>query len=322
MTSKPSDAESIPPAELLHMPVGYMCVSVLFLAFVCRMVHGASLACSNTSTSTIATDIIPKQRFAEGMGMFGMATALATSCAPALGLYLMDNMGFTTLFLCSAGSAVIALIIFLLLKVPRVEAVKKPLNFKALIDRDALPASSVMLVFLLTFGALENFLAKYARDNSLPTGGIYFAIMSCMLLLVRITVGKVADRKGEGLFVYSCNAAMFVAFLLLAFHPNTVAFILSAVLAGYGFGGLEPALQSMAVHIAPPERRGSANSTFLCAYDIGIGIGGGIAGLLITCCGYSKMFVIISLSNIASVILYVVWGRKHPSSFSYVKHCK
>jgi MFS family permease len=307
---------------LILMPVGYMCVSVLFLAFVCRMVHGASLACSNTSTSTIATDIIPKQRFAEGMGMFGMATALATSCAPALGLYLMDNMGFTTLFLCSAGSAVIALIIFLLLKVPRVEAVKKPLSFKALIDRDALPASSVMLVFLLTFGALENFLAKYARDNSLPTGGIYFAIMSCMLLLVRITVGKVADRKGEGLFVYSCNAAMFAAFLLLAFHPNTVAFILSAVLAGYGFGGLEPALQSMAVHIAPPESRGSANSTFLCAYDIGIGIGGGIAGLLITCCGYSKMFVIISLSNIASVILYVVWGRKHPSSFSYVKHCK
>lgn len=182
---------------LILMPVGYMCVSVLFLAFVCRMVHGASLACSNTSTSTIATDIIPKQRFAEGMGMFGMATALATSCAPALGLYLMDNMGFTTLFLCSAGSAVIALIIFLLLKVPRVEAVKKPLSFKALIDRDALPASSVMLVFLLTFGALENFLAKYARDNSLPTGGIYFAIMSCMLLLVRITVGKVATGKGK-----------------------------------------------------------------------------------------------------------------------------
>ena len=56
-------------------------LSVLFLAFVCRMVHGASLAFSNTSTATIATDIIPKPRFAEGMGMFGLATALATACA-------------------------------------------------------------------------------------------------------------------------------------------------------------------------------------------------------------------------------------------------
>lgn len=28
------------------MPVGYLVLSTLFLAFVCRMVHGAALACS------------------------------------------------------------------------------------------------------------------------------------------------------------------------------------------------------------------------------------------------------------------------------------
>lgn len=307
---------------LILMPMGYMCISVLFLAFVCRMVHGASLACSNTSTSTIATDIIPKHRFAEGMGMFGMATALATSCAPALGLYLMNNMGYSTLFLCASGSAVIAFILFLLLKVPKVEVEKKPLSFRALINRDALPASSIMLVFLLTFGALENFLAMFASENDLPSGGIFFAIMAVILLLVRVTIGKVADRKGEGLFVYSCNASMFIAFLLLAFHPNAITFVMCAVLAGYGFGGLEPALQSMAIHIASPDHRGAANSTFLCAYDIGIGIGGGLAGILITCCGYNQMFIILSLANIASTILYVIWGRKHPSSFSYTKRCQ
>ena len=58
------------------MPIGYLEFAALYLAFVCRMLYGASLAFSNTSTSTIATDIIPKPRFAEGMGMFGLATAL------------------------------------------------------------------------------------------------------------------------------------------------------------------------------------------------------------------------------------------------------
>ena len=58
------------------MPIGYLVFAALYLAFVCRMLYGASLAFSNTSTSTIATDIIPKPRFAEGMGMFGLATAL------------------------------------------------------------------------------------------------------------------------------------------------------------------------------------------------------------------------------------------------------
>lgn len=299
------------------MPIGYLVFATLYLAFVCRMLHGASLAFSNTSTSTIATDIIPKPRFAEGMGMFGLATALATAVAPALGLALMDYMGFTMLFLFAAVSIVIALILFLIMKVPKVEVEKKPLNLKGVIDKDAVPASATALVFMLTYGALENFTAKFAAEQNLPSGGIFFAVMAVALLLTRLLAGKVTDRHGESFFAYSCNAAMLIAFLLMGLFPNVATYLLAAVLAGFGFGGLEPALQSMAVAIAPPERRGSANSTFLCAYDIGIGVGGGIAGVLISSFGYSQMFVIMTVFNILSVVIYVLWGRNHPSSFTY-----
>ena len=51
------------------------------------------------------------------------------------------------------------------------------------------------------------------------------------------------------------KSAMLIAFLLMGLFPNVVTYLLAAVLAGFGFGGLEPALQSMAVAIAPPERR-------------------------------------------------------------------
>lgn len=301
------------------MPVGYLVLATLFLAFVCRMVHGASLAFSNTSTSTFATDIIPKPRFAEGMGMFGLATALATAVAPALGLALMDSMGFPTLFLCAIGSVVIALILFLMLKTPKVEVQKKPLRLKGLIDKDAVPASATALVFMLTYGALENFTAKFAAEQNLPSGGIYFAVMAAALLATRLLAGKVTDQYGERVFAYSCNGAMLAAFLLMGLCPNIVTYLFSAVLAGFGFGGLEPALQSMAVAIAPPERRGSANSTFLCAYDIGIGVGGGIAGVLISALGYRQMFIIMPLFNVISVVIYVLWGQNHPSSFTYRK---
>lgn len=295
---------------------GYVLTAAVALALVCRMLHGAALAFSNTTGATIASDALPQKRFAEGMGYFGMATALATSLAPALGLALM-KVSFTVLFLTAAGFMLISLLLCLMMKplsVPQAE--KKPLEFKTLIDADAVPASVICLVFLLTWGALENFLADYAIKNSLPSGGIFFAITAVMLFLVRVTIGKLADKKGEGIFVYSCNAAMLAAFLLLAFAPGNFSFYLAAVLAGYAFGGIEPALQSMAVHIAPPERRGSANSTFLCAYDIGLGGGGGIAGILISALGYRSMYLILSLATVVSVLLYVFWGRHHRSSFS------
>ena len=310
------------------MPMGYLIASTLLLstvlAIICRMAHGVSLACSNTSTATIATDVIPKARFSEGMGMYGMATALATACAPAIGESLIRTTAdggkdFKVLFSTAAGIMVLSLILFAFLRTPKIETEKKPLSVRGLIDKDALPASLVVLIFLLTYGALENFTLKFAEQSEVITisGGIYFTLMAVMLFLTRVTIGKVADKKGEAIFVYTCNGAMMIALLLLAFVPNNVTFVISALLSGYAFGGVEPALQAMAVSIAPPERRGSANSTFLCAYDIGIGLGGGIAGVLIDSAGYGKMFMIIAAANIISVVLYLAIGRHHASSITY-----
>ena len=299
---------------------GYALTLAVVLALLCRMVQGAALALSNTTSATLASDALPQSRFAEGMGYFGMATALATSLAPALGLALMRR-GFVPLFITAAAFMLVSLILLFMMKpAAPAHAGKKPLRVRELIEPDAVPASVICLVFLLTWGALENFLADYALKFGLPSGGVFFAITAVMLLLVRVTVGKLADKRGEGIFVYSCNAAMLAAFLLLALAPGKLTFCAAAVLAGYAFGGIEPALQSMAVHIAPPERRARANSTFLCAYDIGLGGGGGIAGVLISAVGYRDMFLILSLATVASVLLYVFWGRHHRSSFGHFGH--
>ena len=301
------------------MPLGYMSVGIIVSALVCRMVHGFSLACANTASNTIASDLLPRSRFGEGMGYFGTSIALATAGAPALGLFLMNRWGFPALFVFSSVICFVSLVMLAAMKLPVIEMKKVKFEVSSLFDANALPASVTLFVFLLTFGALENFLAKFAAEAGLPSGGVFFAVMALVLLIVRMTTGKTVDRYGEGLFIYTCNLAMFIALLLLAFVPNTVTYLISAALVGYGFGGIAPALQAVAVFLAPPERRGAANSTYLCAYDLGFGFGAGIAGGLITAMGYSSMFALLSVANVASVLLYVFWGSKHPSSFSYRK---
>jgi len=297
-------------------PLGYVFVPTMSLAIALRMVHGVGLSFSNSTTATVASDVICRPRFAEGMGYFGMATALASAIAPALGLSLMEGCGFKVLYAVAATIAVVGLVLFSFVNAPRVDVPRKKLDLCAIINRDSLPASVTMLVFMFTFGALENFVAIYAAENGLPSGSIYFLVMSGMLLLVRVTLGRLVDERGEAPFVYTCNAAMLVAFLLLAFVPGTVAYVLSAALAGYAFGGLEPALQSMAVHTSTDETRGSANSTFLCGYDIGYGLGGGVAGVLISAFGYSAMWSVVSLACVVAVLVYLFWARRSDTSFS------
>ena len=296
--------------------LGYVFVPVLSMSIAFRMLHGIGLSFSNSTTATVASDVICRPRFAEGMGYFGMATALASAIAPALGLSLMESFGFGTLYAVAAGIAGLGLVLFAFVRTRKVNVPKKKLDLRTIINRDSLPATATMLVFMLTFGALENFVAIFAAENSLPSGSIYFIVMSVMLLVVRVTLGKLVDQRGEAIFVYTCNAAMLVAFLLLALAPNTATYILSAALAGYAFGGLEPSLQSMAVHTSTDETRGSANSTFLCGYDIGYGLGRGIAGSLITALGYSSMWIIVSLACVVSVFIYAVWARHSDTSFS------
>lgn len=303
-------------------PLGYLFVytilSSIVLAVIFRLIHGIALAFSNTSTATIASDIIPKKRFSEGMGMFGMATALATAIAPAFGEWLM-NKGFNVLFLVATFVMIISLILLYFLKTPKIKVEKAKFNVKGLIEKTAVPASVTVLIFLLTYGTLENYTLKFVSTESSITlsGGLYFTIMAVMLLFTRMVLGKLADKKGEAIFVYSCNILMLIALVLLGICPNNITFVISAIFSGYAFGGLEPALQAMAVNIAPLKRRGAANSTFLCAYDIGIGIGGFIAGILIELVGYHAMFLIISIANIISILFYVAFGRKHPSSMTY-----
>lgn len=300
------------------MPLGYMSVSLIVTALLFRVIHGIALACGNTAANTIATDLLPRSRFGEGMGMFGTSIALATASAPALGLFLLNRWGFSVLFCVSAAICFFSLILMGLMKIPVVKVERKPLNIHTLIDADAIPASVITFVFLLTFGALENFLAKFAAQEGLPGGGVFFAIMAVVLLFVRAGLSRLLDRRGEGIFVYTCNISMFIALLLLAFACNSVTYLFAAVFVGYGFGGIAPALQAMAVRLAPQDRRGAANSTYLCAYDLGFGVGGGVAGWLISGIGYHEMFAILTAANVLSVVLYVVWGRKHRSSFRYV----
>ncbi len=299
-------------------PIGWTLFPTIVALFIFRMLYGASFAISSTSTATIASDTVPKKRFAEGMGIFGVSIALATAIAPAIGLAIKNSIGFVPLYLIAAGCSAVAIVFFIILRVPAPEVHKQKFSIKTMFDKDALPASIVMLPFMLTYGAIENYIALFGEKSDAITvpGGVFFIIMACMLLFVRIVLGKVTDRRGEGIFVYTGNIAMGIAFILLAFTGNNVSYVIAAILSGYAFGGMEPSLQAMAVHCAPFERRGSANSTFLCAYDIGIGVGAAIAGALIDGIGFSGMFAVIAIGNLVSLLIYSFWAGRHKTSLT------
>src|SRR5699024_5008003 len=89
----------------------YAFIASMFFLIVLRIIHGAGWGFSSTASGTIATDLIPPKRRGEGMGYFGMSGNIAMAIGPALGLTLVDQISFKSLFLICAACAFTALLL-------------------------------------------------------------------------------------------------------------------------------------------------------------------------------------------------------------------
>lgn len=298
------------------IPMGYFISAGISFALILRTFHGAFHAGASNAASTWVTDIVPPSQMGKGLGMFGLSMAISTAIAPALGLAIMNEWGFRPLFGMTSAAALLALLLGASIKPRNYSLSKEPLKLSALFEKMSVPAAVSQFFFMMAYGVIEVYVAIYAAENGLPGGGIYFLCVAVTTILIRLILGNAIDRYGEKWLVYGGNLALFASGLLLLIH-NTPCYILSALLAGCSFGAVQPSLQTMAMHAVTPERRGAASSTFYVAFDLGIAVGGYLAGLLIDLWSYETMFTVISFFALVSIACYFFFGRNHPSSFNH-----
>ncbi|MHB1654252.1 MAG: MFS transporter [Desulfitobacteriaceae bacterium] len=300
---------------LMGLSVFLICVaaynwlpSVLILLLF-RFIHGFGWGASSTAAGTIAADIIPKKRLAEGMGYYGLASNLSMAVAPALGLFLISQYGFTALFFSSAGSIFIAILVALLISYQNVSYDKtkaKPVLF----EKSAFQPSLVMFFITMTYGAIVTFLALYATHLGIANIGPFFTVYALTLMIVRPLLGRLADKRGFDIVMIPGIICILTAMILLAKAQSLGLLLVSAVVYGLGFGAVQPSLQAMTVINVPFNRRGAANGTFYSAFDLGIGLGSAIWGAVAQAFGYSIMYLWAALPALLALVLYVLFARR------------
>ena len=65
-----------------------------------------------------------------------------------------------------------------------------------------------------------------------------------------------------------------------------------------------PAFQNMMISMAHHNERGTANSTILISWDIGMGLGILLGGILAEHFGYAVAFWCVAIVNLTGVLLY------------------
>jgi len=293
---------------------GYLGASSLLLFTIVRTLHGAPFGALTVANSTMAIDVLPSSRRNEGIGYYGLSNNLAMAIAPMAAIYiyrLTDNfqlLFWLALIIAGFGMAVDAGI------KPKEKLQKSPARPISL-DRFFLVRGWMlalnMVFFGFCFGVMSNYLAIYSKEVMGITGGTgtWFLLLSLGLVASRLQGAK-ALREGklllnatEGTVISSFAYSIFILF------PNSFGYYGSAILLGLGNGHLWPAFQNMIISIAHHNERGTANSTLLISWDIGIGLGVLVGGFVSELISYAAAFWIVAISQLAGMFLFLLFTR-------------
>lgn len=263
---------------------GYILAGVLSLFVMLRIVHGLAFGMVTVAGNTIVIDITPSSRRGEAVGYYGLMNNTAMSFGPMVGLFMHDTCSFETIFLCSLISGSIGFLMACLVKTPAKQPVKsEPISLDRFVLIKGIPAGLSLLLLSIPYGMTTTYVAMYAQQIGISlSSGLFFTFMAAGMAVSRMFSGRQVDKGRTvkvitlGLYlVCFCFFALAACQNLMAWNPDftNLLFFTIALLLGIGFGTMFPAFNSLFVNLAPNNKRGTATSTYLTSWDVGIGIG-------------------------------------------------
>ena len=293
--------------------VGYVAAGTLVLFAVVRTVHGMPFGFTTVANSTVAIDVLPSSRRTEGIGLYGLSNNLASAISPMVAIWIYtETHNFDIIFWMATAVAAIGLIIDGTVKTRPRERVKG--KQKVSLDRFFLGkgtgAALTMVCFAFSYGVMSTYVAIYGKETLGIEGGsgTFFLLLSVGLILSRLQGNKALRERR---ITYNASIGVCVSllgYLLFAAVPNEIGYYGAALIIGLGNGHMYPAYQNMFVDLAPHTQRGTANSSILVSWDVGVGLGILLGGVLTENYGYGMAFWmawVVNLVGFAGFWLYV-----------------
>lgn len=296
---------------------GYLCAGSLVTFAVFRTLHGAPFGATSVAASTVAIDVLPSSRRAEGMGYYGLANNLATVIGPILAIYCLQAFdgNFQALFIISMAISFFGLVLSSSIKLPKRDYVpgKKVLSLDRFFLMKGAREAATILCFSFSYGVVSTYVAIYGRESlGITSGtGLFFSLLAVGLILSRLT-GARALRENR----VSRNASLgmlvsLVGYAVFALVGNKTGYYLAAFIIGLGNGHMYPAFLNIFINLAENNQRGTANSSILTAWDAGVGLGVLLGGLFSEHFGYTSAFVLAAAVNVCGVVYWFICTHRH-----------
>jgi predicted MFS family arabinose efflux permease len=275
------------------------------------LVRGAGFGAAIVVLAALVTELAPRGRRGEALGLYGVALTLPTVFCGALGLWILERSGFALVFLIGALSPLLAFFAALGIPSPHNREESEGAGPLILFER-----RSLLRLFLLfasctaASGVVVTFLPLSA-----PGPGPFSAATALLLLGVSATffrwwAGRFGDRRSPRVLL--APGLVCAALGMAALSLEGLALLGGALLFGAGFGALQNTTLLLTMERVPKGEYGLGSTLWNVAFDAGTGAGAFVFGFVVGAAGFSWAYVLCAVLLVATTGLVPGTRGGHP----------
>ena len=303
---------------------GYALITNIPLLLTVVVLHGFFWSALLSASGAYMTAAIPESRRAEGISYWGLTSTLSLATAPTIGFWVYRH-GWQTLCLeLITLNLVMAVIAW---RLPddrgagkqgsweageqdlRSPASRLPRSPASVVDWRVLALSITMALVSFGYGALTSFSSLFADELHVTPRALFLAAMACMVVVVRLSLGRALDRLGHRRVLLLCLTGPAIGLLLLGLATGRPSMLIAALVFGLGFGLMYPSYTAYMLRHVLFSRRGAAFGAMLAAFDTGVGSGSSAAGWMIHRFGFRPAFILSAAVAMLAVPYFLVAER-------------
>ncbi len=281
----------------------YLVAHSVLALILARLVVGAGEGTVYTAGATWAIDLAPEDRRGFALGLFGLAVWGGLSLGPLAGELLRSHAGYDAVWTLTAALPATAALIATRLPEPQAPALDPQSEREALLPHAARRPGLALALANIGYAALAGFVVLALKERGISGGATVFTAFAVAVFASRLVLSRVPDRAGARPTATAAGLLEALGLTVIAAANSLGVALLGALIVGVGFSMLFPSLALMVVGEINDDRRGTTMGAFTAFFDIGVGLGGPIAGLTAAVAGYRAVFYLSAAAALGTAVL-------------------
>lgn len=242
-----------------------------------RLFHGFSTGFKPTATAAYVADIVPRERWGEALGMYGIFFSTGLAIGPAIGSTIRMYYSMNVLFYASSVFALLSiLIIYNMQETLMVKHKFHPsllrLTKHDLFSKEVLPAAIVTFLSYAAYGSLLTLIPDWSAHLGILNKGLFFLVLTLASLVIRFVAGKLSDEHGRVRVIIIGLGVHAIGLFLVGYSESVFGMLLGSAIYGVATGIISPAINAWTVDLSHVEHRGKGLATMYIAMEAGIGL--------------------------------------------------